>query len=156
MYTIERGICMILKVQMKQAGRRGAKITTASLPLGKTPDTIEELIILTVKTTHGDFKRRVENSDKLEEGELEGFDILSPIMIEDKAASGKIGFGRIENKKVVSEKKAVETALQAFEDGIVAIFIDENRYENLQDKLSLTGDETVTFVKLAMLAGRMW
>ena len=40
---------MNIKVQIKQAGRRGTKITTTSLPLGKTPDTIEELIILTVK-----------------------------------------------------------------------------------------------------------
>ena len=147
---------MNIKVQIKQAGRRGTKITTTSLPLGKTPDTIEELIILTVKATHSDFKRRVENSDKLEEENLSAFDVLSPIMIEEKAATGKIGFGAVYNKKMVPENKAVETALQAFEDGIVAIFIDENRYENLQDRLSLTGEETVTFVKLAILAGRMW
>ena len=147
---------MNIKVQIKQAGRRGTKITTTSLPLGKTPDTIEELIILTVKATYRDFKHRAENSDRLEEGVTEDFAILSPIMIEEKATTGKIGFGAVYNKKMVSENKAVETALQAFEDGIVAVFIDENRYENLQDRLSLTGEETVTFVKLAILAGRMW
>ena len=56
----------------------------------------------------------------------------------------------------VSEKKAIETALQAFEDGLVAVFVDGTRYENTADALELTGDETVTFVKLTMLTGRLW
>ncbi len=56
----------------------------------------------------------------------------------------------------LSERQAVEIAIQAFEDGVVAVFIDGTKYENLCDRLELKGEETVTFVKLTMLTGRLW
>lgn len=62
----------------------------------------------------------------------------------------------LKGNKDVDIFSAVDTALQAFEDGLVALFIDDKRFENLDEALNLTGSETLTFVKLTMLAGRMW
>ena len=146
---------MELKVQVKQAGKRQNKITTERLKLEKKPETVGELLHLSVKASRLAFLERMKGT-RSEDQELYSQLILSEERLEEKAASGKVGFGRITNEKTVSEEKAVETARQAFEDGIVALFIDNVRYEESDTPLSLTGDETVTFVKLTMLAGRMW
>lgn len=146
---------MELKVQVKQAGKRQNKITTERLKLEKKPETVGELLQLSVKASRLAFLERMKGT-RSEDQELYSQLILSEERLEEKAASGKVGFGRITNEKTVSEEKAVETARQAFEDGIIALFIDNVRYEEFDTPLSLTGDETVTFVKLTMLAGRMW
>lgn len=52
--------------------------------------------------------------------------------------------------------KAQENAIQCFEDGIYRIFLDEEPLENLDDKIHITKDSVFTFVRLTMLAGRMW
>ena len=62
----------------------------------------------------------------------------------------------VKSEKTISEKQAVETTLQAFEDGLVAVFVDGKRYEELNEELHLIGNEVITFVKLTMLSGRMW
>lgn len=147
---------MELKVQMKQAGRRENKITTAKLLIKGNPSTIRELLESMVKATHAMHYAKVGLSDAFEKGDLSQAFILNEEDIENKAVSGKIDFGFLKNEKMISEEEAVNNALQAFEDGLAAVFIDGNRYENLDDTILLTGEETITFVKLVMLTGRMW
>lgn len=147
---------MEFNVQLKSAGKKENKIKIAKLVLNDNPKTVEDLIVFTVRATLTEFQNRGKKSEKLEEGDLRDVIIFDDAELMNKASSGKIGFGLLKGKIKVPEKKALETALQAFEDGIVAVFIDGVRYENLQDKLELKGGETLTFVKLTMLAGRMW
>ena len=97
-----------------------------------------------------------EISEDFENEDLKKQVLYSQDKIDRQAAEGKIDFGIIKSYSKISENQALETALQAFEDGIVAVFIDGIRYEKLSDKLELTGEETVTFVKLIMLTGRLW
>jgi len=60
--------------------------------------------------------------------------------------------------------KSIETALLAYFDGLVCIFINDEiqdfRPEKVEDlkecKIELKENDTITFVRLAMLAGRMW
>jgi len=138
---------MEFKVQIKQAGKKVNSITTAVLHLKNNPSTVEELLRLTVKATLAGFKERAGNEDAV---------LLSNQKIEDMASSGKISFSLLEGNSKADEDSAIENALQSFEDGLVALFIDDTRYEDLKQSLSLSGNETLTFVKLTMLAGRMW
>jgi len=147
---------MELNVQIKQAGRRENKIGTAKLLLKQAPQTAGELIACAVKAAYTAHYEKVNGTEAFENGDLSQVIIYTQDELEQKAAGGKIDFGFLKNDKKTSEKKAVETALQAFEDGIVAVFVDGTRYENTADALRLTGNETVTFVKLTMLTGRLW
>ena len=54
------------------------------------------------------------------------------------------------------EKRAVENALQCFDDGLVALFADGVRYTEREEKMELKQQSEVTFVRLTFLAGRMW
>ena len=62
----------------------------------------------------------------------------------------------LKSGKDVDQATAIKTTIEAFEDGLIALFIDGIRYEDIKQELSLKGGETFTFVKLTMLAGRMW
>ena len=76
--------------------------------------------------------------------------------IEDKAAQGKVSFGVNYGEKNADVSKATDNALEAFTDGIAVIFADGKRLEALDEAIDLTEIKSLTFVKLTMLAGRMW
>ena len=57
--------------------------------------------------------------------------------------------------RIMSET-AVAAALQAFEDGLYRVFAGTVELEKLESPLTLAPDENLTFIRLTMLAGRMW
>ena len=136
---------MELKVQLKQAGKKGSSIETGRLIFERPPKTVEELLTMTVKACLNNFRNK-------KSGEV----LLNQEQIEDMSVSGKIGFGIVEGNRDIKDEEAIANTLQSFEDGMVALFIDDKRYEELDAKLALSGEETLTFVKLILLAGRMW
>ena len=90
---------------------------------------------------------------------MEASDILSYLTkgeIDDRAAAGKISFGVNYGEYKADLRKAQENALQCFADGIYRIFLDEKSLEDLDEIISIRDDSVFTFVRLTMLAGRMW
>ncbi|MBR6158433.1 MAG: hypothetical protein IKQ27_15870, partial [Lachnospiraceae bacterium] len=53
-------------------------------------------------------------------------------------------------------QQAIETALQAFEDGIYRVFLNEEELTALDQQITLNAEDTLTFVRLTLLAGRMY
>ena len=76
--------------------------------------------------------------------------------IQEKAQAGKVGFGVNYGEKKAVLSAAQENAIQCFEDGIYRIFQDGEPLEKLEDPVCVTEDSVFTFVRLTMLAGRMW
>ncbi|MFR9236606.1 MAG: hypothetical protein ACLVLH_28055 [Eisenbergiella massiliensis] len=50
----------------------------------------------------------------------------------------------------------MKNACQCFEDGIAVIFLEGKRLETLEERIALREDSELTFVRMTMLAGRMW
>ena len=145
---------MLVYVNQKSIGRN-KKIKTVPLEYDKVPTTISELIEETVKIMVDDFITRKETVKESP---------LTSEQIEDLKEIGKISFGFIYNDKMPDLDKSIETALLAYFDGLVCIFINDEiqdfrpeKVEDLKDcKIELKENDTITFVRLAMLAGRMW
>lgn len=148
---------MIINVNIKQMGKKGRRIKPVPFEYDRCPETAEELIEETVKIMLSTFKERQKKST-----EENIPDVLSEETIKSMAEIGKIAFGYIYNEKEQDEAKAIETAKLAFIDGMVRIFINgeeaEYKDENIESgtPINLSEDDEVTFVRLAMLAGRMW
>lgn len=90
---------------------------------------------------------------------MEASDLLSYMTkdeIDDRAAAGKVSFGVNYGEHKADLRKAQENALQCFEDGIYRIFLDGKSLEDLDEIISIGEDSVFTFVRLTMLAGRMW
>ena len=76
--------------------------------------------------------------------------------IDDMAQIGKIAFGIVYGEKAPDVGKSIETAMLGFQDGLFRVFLGETELTELDEKLKLQDGDTVTFIRLTMLAGRMW
>ena len=73
----------------------------------------------------------------------------------DKEKIGKIGFGDRKNENRQNDDDAVKNALACFEDGIFRLFINDKEI-GIGDEISLKNGDEITFIRLTMLAGRIW
>ncbi len=139
---------MDIKVNIKQLGKKKNKIAEVPFSLQNTPHTVAELIIEAVRVCVGEYNSRVKKGETTIP--------LSNESINDMSEIGKIAFGINYSENRADETKAIENALQSYEDGLYRIFIGENEVGTLSDSINLNENDSVTFIRLTMLTGRMW
>ena len=111
--------------------------------ISTTKDLITELVKINVEK----FNKKIDDKDILS--------IMINEHIAEAARSGKIG-DEVHGDKKANLEKALDTAYLAFEDGLYCIFINDEQSEKLDDSLNLKDGDILTFIRLTMLAGRMW
>lgn len=79
--------------------------------------------------------------------------LMSPAEIQAGAASGKVDPGERDLGQVVDTDEAIGAALQAFEDGLYFVFIDDIQQTDLESEVYLKADSKLTFIRLVALAG---
>ncbi len=137
-----------LKVNVKSVSNKQNKIKTIEIPYDENITDVRGLLKATVAFTVNAYNERRENAELL--------NTLTAAQIEDKAVQGKVSFGVNYGEKNADLKKATEDTLEAFSDGVVVLFADEKKLENPDDKINIKNIQSLTFIKLTMLAGRMW
>ena len=55
-----------------------------------------------------------------------------------------------------SDNKAVKIAIESYEDGLYRVFQGNDEIKNLDEIISFSQECEFTFIKLTMLAGRLW
>ncbi len=79
---------------------------------------------------------------------------LTASQIEEAAQRGKIEMGASEiGIQHVDPDQSVAVALQAFEDGLYLVIIDDVEHRALEQQVYLTDDSRITFIRLTMLTG---
>ncbi|NLU92548.1 hypothetical protein [Chitinophaga sp. Ak27] len=141
---------MQITISVKQPGRKHALIDRQMLEIADLPDhpSLRELLLAVVAQQVADY-----NSKPLEKNLLP---FLSSGEVADLVTTGKAGFGSIYNEHKADREKAQETALQAFADGLFAVFIDDEEIKKITDHFSLNSHTVITFVRLTFLAGSIW
>lgn len=137
-----------IKINIKSVSGKKSRITTRTMLFDENINVVEELIKAAVATTVNEYNQRRESSDLIT--------VLTPGLIEDKAQTGKVSFGVNYGEKSPDLETAVNNALEAFADGIVVIFADDKKLDSLDEAIDINEIKSLTFVKLTMLAGRMW
>jgi hypothetical protein len=79
--------------------------------------------------------------------------ILSPEQIQFGIEQGKIESGGSELDQKVEADAAVEVALQAFEDELYFVFVDDEQIETLDAIAPLTPNSQLLFLRLVPLVG---
>ncbi|PSB21591.1 hypothetical protein C7B65_03130 [Phormidesmis priestleyi ULC007] len=79
--------------------------------------------------------------------------ILSPEQIQLGVEQGKIDAGGSELNQAVDVQIAVETALQAFIDGLYFVFLDDEQIEDLEAQVVLNARSQLLFLRLVPLVG---
>jgi hypothetical protein len=79
--------------------------------------------------------------------------ILTEREIESGLERGRVDSGGRDLRQKVDPDEAVGTALQAFEDGLYLVVLDEEEQRDLEKQVFLRPDSKLIFIRLSMLAG---
>lgn len=139
---------MTVHVMLKNPSNLRKVVKPCVMQLASEPHTLRELIAACVDACIIAYRERAKESQNptpLSDEEFAGMEAL-----------GKFAFGVHYNDKEIDRAKAVATALQAVEDGLVRIFHGEEELNELDAPLTLPEGATLTFIRLTFLTGRMW
>ncbi|MBD5137458.1 MAG: hypothetical protein HDT39_16175 [Lachnospiraceae bacterium] len=139
---------MNIKVNLKQLGKRRDKISGEDFNIENKPTNVRELICEVVHTCVYCYNNRVEQKDNAA--------VIEADKIEKMGELGKIAFGINYGGRKADEEEAVQTALQAFEDGLFRVFLGDKELTELSENITITEDDSLTFIRLTMLSGRMY
>ena len=140
---------MQVQVNVKRIGKRRNAIETRPYEIGEVRD-VGGLIAAFVTVEVARFNERATSGETV-------LRYLTNEEVADAATVGKIGFGADYNGQVQDLTAAIENARQSFEDGIYRIFINGDEVGGALDTpVTLRENDEITFVRLTMLAGRMW
>lgn len=79
--------------------------------------------------------------------------VLSEAQIDEGRVKGKVDPASKDDPKEADAEEAVGAALQAFEDGMYLVIIDEVEKRSLDEPVYLSPNSRLVFVRLAFLAG---
>ena len=135
-------------VKLKSVGKRRPILENSPYDLPDGISTLRQLIEAVVRQEVEAFNNRgLENM-------LVPF--LSEADISDMSTVGKVGFGRLYSDRKADPEAALRTALLGFEDGLFRVVVGEQEALELDAPLELHEEDTITFIRLTFLAGRMW
>ena len=129
---------MRVYIQIKQLGKRKCSIEKIPIDFPVPPVNVQGLIEAIVSWQVCEYNERLQQSEVLK--------YLTQEEVENKTASGK----------PAAEVEAITNALQSYEDGIFRIFMDDTETGDLSSPIQLKEESTLTFIRLAMLSGRLW
>ncbi|WP_025683838.1 hypothetical protein [Paenibacillus maysiensis] len=139
---------MKLAVTVKSLGKRKPELAKQEMELNPAPETLRELIAATVALN----VRRLR--EKQESVALIPF--LTGQEVQLQSETGKVGFGSIYNDGAPDVEDAVNTAMQAFEDGLYRVFVRDEEATVLDAPLLLEDGDEIVFIRFTMLAGSLW
>ena len=140
----------MLTIRGKALGRKKPLFTDWSIPF---PPDLGDGGSLTLRDLIGRVVRAEVEAFQKRQQERRLFRALTEKQIEAGTAKGKIEAGGSDLNQKVDAEEAVATALEAFEDGLYLVVIDEQEQRSLDAQVFLQSDSTVAFVRLVMLAG---
>ncbi|MGE8434064.1 MULTISPECIES: hypothetical protein [Chryseobacterium] len=144
---------MEIKVTVKQLGKKHPVLSEQNIEIAyeEANITLENLLKLIVQQQVDEFNAKsfeLEDEDYAKIPQDNYLNLLTD--------TGKVGFGSIYNLKKADLQKAQDNAIQAFEDGMFAVFYNEEQLESLTQTIDLGLKHTFTFIRLTFLAGSYW
>lgn len=116
-----------------------------ALPQAENTLTLRNLLAEIVRAEVAGFEARQRQRRLLQ--------MLTPAEIRLGVEQGKIDLGGSDLAQDVGVEQAIETAIQAFEDGLYFVFIDDQQQENLDDVVTLKSNSQLLFLRLVALVG---
>ena len=139
---------MRIYINMKTAGSRKPALVKTPYEIPDSVSSVKELLESLVKIEVERYNQK--NADDT------FIKYLTEARIEEQAATGKVGFGRVHSKKKADIPQSVENALQCYQDGLVRVFRNEQELEQLEETVHFEPGDEITLIRLTFLAGRMW
>lgn len=139
---------MTIFVAVKHLKHIAKAVTSIPFTLSAEPHTVRELIAFCVRTCVASYRARPRTPELSAP--------LDPETYEGMRRIGKFAFGLLGDDKEIDEEQAIDTATEAFSDGLVRIFLDGAELTELDATVPVREGSSLVFVRLTMLSGRMW
>lgn len=139
---------MHIYIRVKAAGKRKDILQPT---LYTVPDDITNLRQLLTAIVESEVDRY-----NKKETDAQMIPFLTAEQIDDQAAAGKISFGTIFSEKKANRRKAIDNAIQCWQDVLVRVFMNNTELTEMDTPLSVPENAELTFIRLTFLAGRMW
>ena len=140
---------MKIMVNVKTLSKKISSVEPVEFEIEGRPLNARELICACVDSCVKQYNARLRRTE-------DSAQPLSAEQLADMESAGKVAFGLPFGGKTADPVQARETALLGFEDGLFRMFIDDTEIESAEQTVMLTQNSAVTFIRLTMLAGRMW
>ena len=137
-----------ITISVKMLGKKRPVLENVSIQL---PDelsrqtTLSQLIEVLVRQQVTAFNEKRESDNVLP--------YLDNSQIQAMKNRGKVDFGTVYNTQKADVEKAVQDALQAFEDGLYFVFIDNEKIESVEAVIELKPNTQMLFLRLVALTG---
>lgn len=139
---------MQLFLAVKSLTKHRTEVKPVPLTLDSMPTTLRELITQLVDREITLFKERQMRA------QTPG--VLSAEAIVNLALTGTIRPGTQAEVTPILRDEAIAHATQSVADGIVRLWVNDEELTDLDAPLSLNEGDTLTLIRLAPLAGRLW
>ena len=139
---------MQIYINMKTAGSRKPALVKTPYEVPDSVSTVKELLKSLVEIEVERYNQK--NADDT------FIKYLTEAQIEEQAVTGKVGFGRVYSDKKPNLEKAVENAMQCYQDGLVRVFRNGQELGQLEETVHFESGDEITLIRLTFLAGRMW
>ena len=136
---------MKIYIQEKTLGKKIRELESRPVELEPVPGTLRELVEMLVCGEVEAHKRRVR--------EAAGERIITEEQIGILGEVGKISFGYVHDKREADPENAVKTALEAVQDGLVRIFLNDQQVDQPDTPLDIREGDRITILRLTMLTG---
>ncbi|MBE5782783.1 MAG: hypothetical protein E7329_05625 [Clostridiales bacterium] len=140
---------MTIHIHIRQLGKKRNTVSAVPFDLSAQPATVGELITAVVQECVAAYNQRVRR------GEM-AIHPMTEERLADMETVGKLAFGVNYSEKQADEATAIANALQGFEDGLYRIFQGQRELTGLDEGLSLSDKEELTFIRLTMLTGSIF
>ncbi|MFD1602496.1 hypothetical protein ACFSJW_21270 [Flavobacterium artemisiae] len=144
---------MNISISVKQLGKKHPLLQEKNIALA-----IENPVITTQKLIESIVDHQVQlfRSASFEFEDEDKIHLPNEHYLPILTDTGKAGFGALYNHNQVDLAKAQENAIQAFEDGLYAVFYGDDQLETLTEQIDLSQNKNLTFIRLTFLAGSYW
>ena len=139
---------MNIYIKLKSAGKRRPILENTPYNLPDGVNSLRQLLETVV------WQETEKYNNRGTENMLVPF--LTETEIADQSTVGKVRFGRIYSDTKADPEKAVETALQGFEDGLFRVVVNDMEITDIDNPLIINENDVFTFIRLTFLAGRLW
>ncbi|MEY9979352.1 hypothetical protein [Lysinibacillus sp. RC79] len=139
---------MRLFYQQKMIGKKSRKLQKIPFTIEEPVHTLKDLLKqLVTQEVHNYNEKAVDTPLHI---------YITDQQLEDAAQHGKVHFGEKKNASTQSVDQAISIVFQAFEDELFLVLQNEEQLNSLNEPLAIREDDVFTFIKLTMLAGRIW
>lgn len=139
---------MQLFLAVKSLTKRRSAVIPVPITLDPVPSTLRALIVQLVEREIALYQDR--------QARAQTPDAMSTEAIDNLALSGAIRPGSQAQVTPINREEAIAHATQSVADGIVRLWVNDVELTDLEAPLSLKEGDTLTLIRLASLAGRLW